>query len=153
MRASAYIRFSDEGLHVIAPQGLGVQSEYPQGLKWGGSRGLSSQTLKWAPTPLKWALPSMMWAPPPIKIVPLPPIIVPLFPWVPTPLNDYINSDKNYVGYCVFVSVPHMHLLCLGVQVILASRKFQLSRPRSGSSESSIADIHRQVMVIIARSA
>jgi hypothetical protein len=39
-------------------------------------------------------------------------------------LYDYINFDKNYVGYCIFVSVPDMQVLCIGLQVISANRLF-----------------------------
>jgi hypothetical protein len=34
------------------------------------------------------------------------------------------SLGKSYIGYCILVSVPEMQVLCVGVQVILASRLF-----------------------------
>jgi hypothetical protein len=86
---------------------------YMQGLKWGGLGGSAP------PTPLKWAPPPVMWAPIPITIN-----HSSIIPLGSSPLYDYINLDKNYFGYCVFVSVPEMPVLCVGVQIISASRLF-----------------------------
>jgi hypothetical protein len=48
----------------------------------------------------------------------------PIIPLGSSPVYDYNNLDKNYVGYCVFVSVPEMQVPCVEIQVISASRLF-----------------------------
>jgi hypothetical protein len=47
-----------------------------------------------------------------------------IIPLGSSPLYDYINLDKSYVGYCIFASVRKMQVPCLGVQVISASSLF-----------------------------
>jgi hypothetical protein len=65
----------------------------------------------------------------------------PIIPLGSSSLYDYISLDKNYVGYCGFcvhvwdASVMRWSTGNIGKQTV--------SRPRSGSSESSIANFHQ----------
>jgi hypothetical protein len=73
----------------------------------------------------------------------------PIIPFGSSSLSDYINLDKNYVGYCVFVSVPEMQVLCAGVQVKLASRLFHRLDP---AVVKALSPTFNRRVVILARS-